>query len=145
MTPSPILAPAAVLALWTFVMLFWMIGTRFVAFGQAKIDLGKAKPGGRGVNLEGVLPDKVNWKAHNYTHLMEQPTVFYAVAGILALAGAGTGMNLYLAWGYTGLRIVHSLWQATVNRIPPRAMLFFLSSACLMMLSISAVRVTLGF
>ena len=41
--------------------------------------------GSRGVNLEGVIPDRVNWKSHNYSHLMEQPTLFYATVLILAL------------------------------------------------------------
>ena len=141
---APILAPAAVLVLWSVVMLYWMAGTRIPAMGKSGADLKSAKPGGRGVDLEGVLPDTVNWKGHNYTHLMEQPTLFYATIAILALAGAGDGVNLQLAWGYTGLRIAHSLWQSLVNTIPVRFALFIASSLCLTVLAINAVRVTLG-
>jgi hypothetical protein len=141
---APILAPAAVLVLWSVVMLFWMAGTRIPAMGKSGADLKTAKRGGRGVDLEGVLPDSVNWKGHNYTHLMEQPTLFYATIAILALAGAGDGMNVQLAWGYTGLRIAHSLWQSLVNTIPVRFTLFLASSLCLTVLAINAVRVTLG-
>ncbi|MEY3657379.1 MAG: hypothetical protein RLZZ561_2151 [Pseudomonadota bacterium] len=141
---APILAPAAVLVLWSVVMLYWMAGTRIPAMGKSGADLKSAKPGGRGVDLEGVLPDTVNWKGHNYTHLMEQPTLFYAAIAILALAGAGDGVNVQLAWGYTGLRIAHSLWQSLVNTIPVRFTLFLASSLCLTVLAINAVRVTLG-
>jgi hypothetical protein len=141
---APILAPAAVLVLWSVVMLYWMAGTRIPAIGKSGADLKSAKPGGRGVDLEGVLPDTVNWKGHDYTHLMEQPTLFYATIAILALAGAGDGVNLQLAWGYTGLRIAHSLWQSLVNTIPVRFALFIASSLCLTVLAINAVRVTLG-
>lgn len=141
---TSILAPAAVLVLWSVVMLFWMAGTRLPAMGKAGGDLKSAKPGGRGQDLEGVLPPEVNWKSHNYTHLMEQPTLFYAVVGILAIAGAGDGLNTQLAWGYAGLRIAHSLWQSLVNTIPIRFTLFLLSSLCLTVLAINAVRVTLG-
>jgi hypothetical protein len=141
---APILAPAAVLVLWSVVMLYWMAGTRIPAMGKSGADLKSAKPGGRGVDLEGVLPDTVNWKGHNYTHLMEQPTLFYATIAILALAGAGDGVNVQLAWGYTGLRIAHSLWQSLVNTIPVRFALFIASSLCLTVLAINAVRVTLG-
>ncbi|MFM8541918.1 MAG: MAPEG family protein [Chakrabartia sp.] len=141
---APILAPAAVLVLWSVVMLYWMAGTRIPAIGKSGADLKSAKPGGRGVDLEGVLPDTVNWKGHNYTHLMEQPTLFYATIAILALAGAGNGVNMQLAWGYTGLRIAHSLWQSLVNTIPVRFALFIASSLCLTVLAINAVRVTLG-
>ena len=78
---AQILTPAAVLVLWTIVMLFWMAGTRLPALTRLG-GLGKAKPGGRGQDLEGVLPDEINWKAHNYSHLMEQPTLFYATVKI---------------------------------------------------------------
>ncbi len=142
---SPILAPAAVLVLWSLVMLVWTALTRFPAIAKLGIDPKKQPPGGRGQNLDGVLPDKVQWKAHNYTHLMEQPTIYYATIVILALTGAGTGLNLTLAWAYTGLRIAHSIWQATVNTIiPVRFGLFLLSTICLFKLAISAVIITLG-
>jgi hypothetical protein len=139
-----ILAPAAVLVLWSLIMLGWMAGTRFAAFSKSGIDLKTAAPGGRGVNLEGVLPESVMWKAHNFVHLMEQPTLFYAITIILALAGASGGLNTELAWGYAGIRIVHSLWQAIVNTIPVRFTLFLLSTLCLLGLAINAVRATLG-
>ncbi len=141
---SPILAPAAVLVLWSLVMLVWMAVTRLPAMSKAGIDLKTAPPGGRGVDLEPSLPPKLNWISHNYTHLMEQPTLFYAVVGILAISGHGDGMNTMLAWGYTGLRIVHSLWQALINITAIRFLIFLASTICLFALAISAVRVTLG-
>ncbi len=142
---SPILAPAAVLVAWSLIMLIWMALTRFPAIAKSGMDVSKAKPGGRGQDLEGILPDKVQWKSHNYTHLMEQPTLFYAVVAILALTGAGSGINAMFAWLYVILRIAHSIWQATVNTIlPGRFGLFVLSTICLIVLSINALRVTLG-
>jgi hypothetical protein len=145
MSASPILAPAAVLVLWTLIMLVWTAATRFPAI--AKADKAKLrtlpKVGVRGQDLEGVLPDSVNWKSHNYTHLMEQPTIFYAVVFVLALAGAGDGANLLLAWAYVGIRIVHSVWQATVNKIAVRIGLFGISSLCLIALAVNGVRATL--
>lgn len=103
--------------------------------------MANAKPGGRGQDLEGVLPPLVNWKSHNYTHLMEQPTLFYAVVAILAIVGAGR-IDVALAWGYVSLRVVHSLWQATVNRVPVRFALFSLSTFCLIGLAVRAVLAT---
>ena len=141
---SPILAPAAVLVLWSLIMLFWMAGTRLPAMSKVGMDLSKAAPGGRGQDIDPVVPPSVAWKSHNYTHLMEQPTIFYATIGILALAGAGTGLNVTLAWGYVGLRIVHSIWQSTVNTVSIRFVLFLLSTSCLLVMAINAVRATLG-
>lgn len=106
----------------------------------AGIDLSKDPPGGRGQDLDAVLPATANWKAHNYAHLMEQPTLFYAVVTILAIAGAASDTNVALAWGYAGFRIVHSIWQATVNRIPVRFALFLGSTLCLVGLAVNALR-----
>lgn len=138
---AQLLAPAAVLVAWTMVMLFWMAGTRFPAMAKAKIDLG-GKPGARGQDLDGVLPDEVNWKAHNYNHLMEQPTIFYAAVIIIAMMGGAEGDAL-AAWIYVGLRIMHSVWQATVNKVPVRFSLFLLSNLAMIYLAYRAVMLTL--
>ena len=134
---SPILAPAAVLVLWSLVVLAWMAITRLPAMSKAGIDL-RTLVGGRGPDLQGVIPDQVNWVAHNYNHLMEQPTIFYASVIILALNGAGDGLNLALAWAYVGLRVVHSLVQATFNRVAIRFSLFGLSTLALLILAVNA-------
>ena len=140
---TTILAPAAILVLWSLIMLIWLVATRLPAMAKAGMDLSTAAPGGRGQEIDQVVPPSVAWKSHNYTHLMEQPTLFYAVVGILTLAGASGGVNTLLAWGYVGLRIAHSLWQATINTIPVRVSLFLLSSALLIALSVHAVIATL--
>ena len=87
-----------------------------------------------GQTLDDLLPANVQWKAHNYNHLHEAPTVFYAVALALAFMGAGDGFNAQLAWVYVGLRIVHSIVQVTVNKVMVRFLVFALSSLVLMML-----------
>jgi hypothetical protein len=139
---AQILAPAAVLVLWSLFMLFWMAGTRLPSMTKSGMDLAKAPPGGRGQDLEGVLPPQVNWKSHNYAHLMEQPTIFYPTVIILALTGAGA-VDVVLAWAYVLIRIVHSIWQATVNVVKIRFLLFFLSTGCLVALAVRALLATL--
>lgn len=141
---NSILAPAAVLVLWTLIMLIWMAATRLPAMSKIGMDLKTAPPGGRGTDIDPNVPPIVAWKSHNYAHLVEQPTLFYAVVAILAFAGAGYGLNTQLAWAYVVLRIFHSLWQALVNTIPVRFGLFMLSTFCLLVLAINAVRITLG-
>jgi hypothetical protein len=134
---SPIFAPAIVLVLWSLVMLGWLAITRLPAMAKAGIDI-TSVVGARGVNLEGVVPDKVNWKAHNYAHLMEQPTLFYATVIILGVIGQGDGLNLQLAWAYVILRIAHSIVQATWNRVAVRFSLFSLSTVALLALALHA-------
>jgi hypothetical protein len=74
---------------------------------------------------------------------MEQPTIFYAAVAVLALAGEGSGINASFAWAYVGIRVIHSIWQSTVNIISVRVTLFTLSTLCLWVLAINAVRATL--
>lgn len=138
---AQILAPAAVLVLWSVIMLFWLAGVRLPALKKAGIDLG-ARPGGRGQDLEGQVEPRINWPAHNYSHLMEQPTVFYAVVAIIAIMGPGAA-DVLAAWIYVALRIVHSIWQATVNQVPIRFLLFITATFALVFLAIRAVIATL--
>lgn len=143
---AQILAPAAILVVWSIIVLFWMAFTRLPALGKARDGngLNDAKPGGRGQDLEGVLPDKINWKAHNYAHLMEQPTIFYPTVVILAIMGAGS-LDVLLAWTYVGLRIIHSVYQATVNVVKVRFLIFLISTLVLTVLAVRAVMATLLF
>lgn len=138
---AQMLAPAAVLVAWTLVMLVWMAATRLPAMRKIG-GLKNARPGGRGQNLEGVIDDKINWKAHNYAHLVEQPTLFYAVSLILAVVGPHPHDVLF-AWIYVALRIAHSLWQSLVNVVAIRFLLFMLSTLALVVLTIHALMLTL--
>jgi hypothetical protein len=138
---SPILAPIVALVAWTLLIMIWMIVTRFAAMRRKGISL-KGRVGGRGgVALEGVVEDEVMWKAHNYMHLVEQPTLFYAVALVLAIGHAGGGYSAILAWAYVILRILHSLVQTTVNIVVYRFTLWTLSSLALIGLVVQAIRV----
>lgn len=134
---SPILGPVVALVAWSLVMMLWMYATRFPAMKRKGISL-KGRVGGRGGALDGVVEDEVQWKAHNYNHLMEQPTLFYAIALALALMGEGGGINLILAWGYVGFRVLHSLVQATNNVVRTRFLLFTAASLCLLGLTVHA-------
>lgn len=138
MSYHPLLGPVIALVAWSIVVLFWMAYVRFSAMKKVGRGLGKAKPGGRGQDLEGVLPPEANWPAHNYTHLMEQPTIFYAIVLALVAMGDRMDLNLWLAWGYVVLRIVHSLVQNTFNDLKIRFPLFLLSTFCLLGLTVHA-------
>lgn len=139
---NSILAPAAVLVMWSLIMLLWLAGTRLPALSKAGIDLSKAV-GGRGADIDPNVPPSVAWKSHNYAHLMEQPTIFYATVMILAISGGATSWSVSLAWGYVAIRIIHSIWQATINRVIIRSALFFLSTGFLIVLAVQALLATI--
>ena len=132
---SAMLQPVMALVLWSFVMWAWMYATRIPAIVKARMVLDPMLPNGQQM---ATLPPQVRWKADNYNHLMEQPTIFYATALALAVSGDTSGINLALAWGYVGVRIVHSLVQALINKIEVRFGLFVLSSLLLLAMAINA-------
>jgi hypothetical protein len=139
---SPILQPIVALAAWTMIMWIWMYATRLPAMKRAGIDGAKmVGTTGRGLrdDLVSKGEEKASWIADNYNHLHEAPTIFYAVAIVLALIGQGDGFNNILAWAYVGLRIAHSLSQIFANKIIIRFPLFALSSIALIALTLHAV------
>jgi hypothetical protein len=137
MNHSPILEPLVALAAWTLIMMAWMYAVRFPAMRRKGISL-KGRIGSKTGSLDGVVEDEVQWKAHNYNHLLEQPTIFYAIALTLAMLGSGGGWNLWLGWAYVGFRIAHSLVQAIVNVVRSRFLLFLGGSLCLAALIVHA-------
>ena len=137
MVGMDILQPVVALAAWTMVMWLWMYATRIPAMNAAKVDPDKLARD-PDAKLDTLLPPEVQWKAHNYNHLHEAPTVFYAVAIVLAIIGQGDGLNAQLGWAYLGLRIIHSLVQATVNKVIVRFFVFALSSLVLIALILHA-------
>ncbi|MCI0599051.1 MAG: MAPEG family protein [Beijerinckiaceae bacterium] len=132
---SPILMPLVALVLWSFIMWAWLYATRIPAIKKHKISLDPHRPA---EEFHAQLPPQVRWKADNYNHLMEQPTLFYAVALTLAFLGAGHGVNAGLAWLYVGLRIAHSLVQALINVILLRFAIFMAASLVLLVMSVRA-------
>ncbi|KAF9894285.1 hypothetical protein FE257_007788 [Aspergillus nanangensis] len=95
---SNLLGPVVALNGWTFVMEAWMYVTRIPAFQRANIAADNTQTRQQ-IDLK--TPAHVRWKADNFNNLLEQPTQFYAIALVLALARAGKddATDAYLAWG----------------------------------------------
>ncbi len=123
-----LLAPIVALTAWSLLMLVWLYGTRIPAMRRAGV-----KPGQ--ISNDPAAPSKLPpWArnvADNYNHLMEQPTIFYATAFALQLLNQTDQNTIALAWAYVGLRVIHSLVQATVNVILVRFTIFVIASVVL--------------
>ena len=139
----PIIAPVVALVAWSMLMMIWLYAARLPAMARKGLSL-KGRVGTKGSDLEGVVEPQAQWKAHNYNHLMEQPTLFYAICVALALLGGGdVWINVWLAWAYVALRMAHSLVQATINVVLWRFIFFIAASFCLLGLTIHAVAMVL--
>jgi len=134
----PIVAPVVALVAWSIIMMIWLYAARIPAMARKGLSL-KGRVGTKATDLDGVVEPSAQWKAHNYNHLMEQPTLFYAVCFALALLeGGGVWINVWLAWAYVAFRIAHSLVQATVNVVAYRLPIFLLATVCLVGLTVHA-------
>ena len=129
------IAPLIALALWTHLIWAWMYATRLPAMRAARMKPDSFAPRGEQMSQ---LPPEVRWKADNYNHLLEQPTVFYAVALSLAVLDDTSTLAIGLGWAYVALRVVHSLVQTLINKIEVRFAFFALSSLVLIALTIRA-------
>lgn len=112
------------LGLLTLVMFMWMYATRLPAFSKAKLDPQEAMHPG---SYHDRIPSEVRRVADNYNHLFEAPTLFYAVAITIVLLGLADGLYVICAWAYVGFRVLHSIVQATANKVVVRFSLFVLS------------------
>lgn len=135
MMKAGMIGPVVALVLWSLVMWLWLYATRIPAMRAAKIN-----PQEAAMTRELKLPPRAMWPADNYNHLMEQPTIFYAIAFAAHLIAAGDPLNVMLAWGYVALRVLHSLIQATINVVTLRFTIFTISS---IVLTVLAVRVAM--
>jgi len=126
------LTPVIALILWTFVIEIGLYATRIPAMRAARIDPRRVK---RKDDID-ALPVAVKQVADNFSHLHEQPMVFYVLAICTQLAGLSDPTNVALAWIYVALRIVHSIVQCTWNFVPVRFTVFVVSSLVLLGLAL---------
>ncbi|EAP89896.1 hypothetical protein OA2633_06779 [Oceanicaulis sp. HTCC2633] len=126
------MTPVLMLVCWTLIMWLWMYATRIPAMQKAGLKPAELKEKSQ---LD-VLPRSVRQVADNYNHLHEQPVVFYALAIYSHLVGVADPLNIGLAWAYVILRVAHSIFQATVNFVPVRFVLFSLSSIVLIVMAV---------
>ena len=131
----------AVLALivWSLIVWVWMYATRIPAMQKAQVNPDDAKHPGA---LDS-LPSNVRCVADNYNHLMEQPTIFYALAFYTALVDHDSGLAVTLAWAYVVLRVIHSLIQATGGKVTLRFIVFSLSTIVLIVWAVRELMVAL--
>jgi hypothetical protein len=69
--------------------------------------------------------------ADNFRNLFEVPVLFYLLCMALALNSASTPGFVAAAWGYVGLRTLHTLIHVTYNRVVHRFLVYFASTLLL--------------
>jgi hypothetical protein len=127
---TSMLTPVLALIVLTLLVWIWMYATRIPAMQKAGIAAQKGRHPG---SLD-VLPSSARQVADNYNHLLEQPTIFYALVFYIVLSGHTDALHIYSAWAYVGLRLVHTLIQCTANIVMARFTVFTISTLVLMVM-----------
>lgn len=132
---TSILTPVLALIILTLVVWIWMYLTRIPAMQRAGLQPQEV----RFPAQLNVLPDSARQVADNYNHLLEQPTIFYALVFYIYLSGGPDQLYIWLAWAYVALRVVHTLIQCTINVVMLRFTVFSLSTLVLMAMAVRAL------
>ncbi len=134
---SHFLAPVIALVFWSLIIWVLMYMRRIPAMTKLNIPPDSAQTPDSGWKSQ--LPLPTQWAAHNYNHLMEQPTVFYALMFAAYLMEMTSPLLWYCAWGYVALRVIHSLVQVTINKVIIRFSLFAIATILLIIMVCSVV------
>lgn len=132
-----LIGPVIALVCWSLVVMVWLGYERVRNILRLRLspDAGKFAR-----DLDALMPDRARQVSANYMHLMEQPTIFYAVCLSLQFIGQGNHpINIGLAWGYVAARVLHTGVQGTVNNVSLRFALFLIPSVFLIALAVHAV------
>lgn len=123
MNQTAIFLPAAVLALWTLLVLGLVPLRRFRAVGQRKATAEDFRFG-ESINV----PGDVSIPNRAWMNLLEAPILFYVGCIIWFSIERVDQTALIIAWTYVGLRIAHTLIHVTYNNVLHRLVAFALSS-----------------
>ncbi|WP_126422046.1 MAPEG family protein [Asticcacaulis excentricus] len=134
-------APLLALIAWSLIVLVWLYARRI----PAMLQLGQDFQVFADKRHLFRLPADVRAVADNYTHLTEQPTLFYALSLGIQVSGLADQLFVVLAWIYVLLRIVHSLVQGIGNHVILRFCVFAASTGILAYMTLRAIRLVFDF
>jgi len=126
MPATAIFQPAAVLALWTLLVLFLIPFRRFRAAAAKRVTAEDFRFG-----ESARVPADVSVPNRAWMNLLEAPVLFYVACMIWYAIGQVTDLVVAIAWTYVGLRIVHTLVHVTYNNVFHRLSVFALSNLAL--------------
>ena len=114
MQGSEIFAPFFGMLLLTFVVWLVMYARRLRYIFANRVrseDLTTLEKGAK------VIPEAVNWPAHNFRNLFELPVIFYALCIYLYVTGNVDAIYVVSGWVFLGFRVAHSAVHCTVNNV----------------------------
>jgi hypothetical protein len=85
-----------------------------------------------------IVPEEIQWPAHNFRNLLELPVIFYAICLYLYVTGSVDPVYLGAALWFVALRAVHSFVHCSTNIVKARFASYMLASLSLWFMAIRA-------
>ena len=131
-----ILTPFLGMMLLTLLVWVTMYVKRLGYIARERIDPGELTTPARAAKL---IPERVGYAANNFRNLLELPVLFYALCIYLYVTATVDSLYVGMAWGFFGLRAVHSTIHCTINRVRWRFIAYMLASTVLWIMLLRAV------
>jgi hypothetical protein len=127
---KPLLTPLLALVFLTFLVWIYMYVTRLGEMKRKSID---PEDLDTRVHGQALLTDSPA-QADNLKNLFELPILFYVAILLALVLMIQDPFLVQLAWGYVGLRYIHSLVHCTYNRVMHRFVAYAMSCLILMVM-----------
>jgi hypothetical protein len=137
---AAILLPVFVQVALTFVLLFWLGGSRFAALRARKVKVHEIALGER------AWPPRVLQIQNAFHNQFETPLLFYILTALALFTRQADMLFVVLAWMFVAARLAHAGIHTTSNVVRLRFTAFLVATIILaVMWAIFAVRIlTLG-
>ena len=129
-----IILPAALLAVYTLIILFLMAMKRKRAAKDGSVDPKYF----RLYQGDGLTDELQLWNRH-FNNLLETPILFYFATIIAVITHQVTTLIVTICWIYFAMRMLHSWIHLNGNRVMNRFMVFGLSAFSLLVLWITLI------
>ena len=142
MTGTAILLPVVGMFVLTFLVWTYLYIRRIGYMRRQRINPQAVRSPERGREL---LPEEINYPAHNLANLSELPIVFYALCLLLYITAMADTIDVAAAWTFLLFRAAHSAIQCTFNRVMLRFSVYMVSALILwFMVARTALRIFPG-
>ena len=128
MSFKPILLPLLAQVALTFAVWVYLYSRRLPEISRKRIDPQELRDRAK---AHGLLPDSAA-ASNNLKNLFELPVLFYVAVLLSLVLMIQDPLLVILAWGFVGMRIVHSLVHCSYNNVAHRFAAYALS--CLFLL-----------
>ena len=126
---KPLLVPLLAQVALTFVVWFYLFARRIPEIFNKRIDVDRLKDRAESHRL---LPDSAA-ASNNFKNLFEMPVLFYLGVVVALILLVTDPLLVALAWGFVGLRTLHSFIHCSYNDVNHRFAVYLASSLLLLL------------